>query len=392
MKNIIAFMKFVVFVFINLFVLFIPVQADVVKPALTEISVNTDGTFSIEIRASIEALLTGINGQFKNTIESPNAAHYDELRALKPKLLRQRFSLFEDDFTQTVKLFLNDEAHVLNVTKVVIPEPGYTKVPRISIITLSGNIDRSVSKLVWYYPMSYGDQAVRVRQVDEVNELWHWSDWQWIKKDVNSEPFMLDEVFTKQSIWSVIKTYTISGFYHILPRGLDHILFIIGLYLFSRKMKPLILQITMFTVAHSFSLALAMLGIINLSPQIVEPLIAISIAFVAIENIFLNSLNKNRLLIIFAFGLLHGLGFASVLSDFGMPDDDFIKALVSFNVGVELGQLSIVLMMTFFISYWIKNDKIYRQFIVIPASSLIALVAIYWTWERIEISAILALF
>ena len=385
-------MKFVVFFIINLFIILIPVQADVVKPALTEISVNTNGTFSIEIRASIEALLTGINGQFKNTNDSPNAAHYDELRALKPDLLRQRFSLFEDDFTQTIKLYLDDAANDLMVASVVIPEPGYTKVPRISIITLTGSIDRSVSKLVWYYPISYGDQAVRVRQVDEVNEEWHWSDWQWIRTDMNSEPFMLDEVFTKQSIWSVIKTYTVSGYKHILPLGLDHILFIIGLFLFSRHMKPLILQITMFTIAHSFSLALAMLGIINLSAQIVEPLIAISIAFVAIENIFLNSLNKNRLVIIFGFGLLHGLGFASVLSDFGMPDDDFIKALVSFNVGVELGQLSIVLMMTFFISYWIKNDRIYRQFVVIPASSLIAFVALYWTWERIELSAISALF
>ncbi len=385
-------MNKVVFVIISVYMSLISVQADVVKPALTEISVNTDGFFSIEIRTSVEALLTGINGRFKNTQDSPNAAHYDELRALKPKELRERFALFEDDFRQAIKLYFDDETQNLNVSKVVIPQPGYTKVPRTSTITLTGTIDRSVQKLVWYYPNSFGDQAVRVRQVDEENEKWHWSDWQWITTDVESEPFMLDEVFTKQSILQVVKTYTVSGYKHILPYGLDHILFITGLFLFSRKMKPLILQVTMFTVAHSFSLALAMLGIINLSPQIVEPLIAISIAYVAIENIFLHKLNTNRLFIIFAFGLLHGLGFASVLTDFGMPDDDFIKALVSFNVGVEIGQLSIILMMYLFLSYWIKNDNTYRKFAVVPISSVIALVATYWTWERIDIAALSSLF
>lgn len=385
-------MKFILILAFNFIVFLMPSYADVVKPALTEISVNTNETFSIEIRTSIEALLTGINGQYKNTKDSPNAAHYDELRVLSPKLLRERFKLFEDDFTESIKLILDDKQQTVVIAQVTIPEPGYPKVPRTSIITLTGDIDRSVAKLVWYYPNSFGDQAVRVRQVDEVNEQWHWSDWQWIKTDVNSEPFYLDKVFTKQSIWQVIKTYTISGFQHILPYGLDHILFIIGLFLFSRKMKPLIWQVTMFTVAHSFSLALAMLGVINLSAQIVEPLIALSIAYVAIENIFLSKLNKNRLFIVFAFGLLHGLGFASVLSDFGMPDDDFIKALVSFNIGVEIGQLAIVLMMFFFISVWFKSDKIYRQWVVVPVSSIIALVAVYWTWERIDIASLSVLF
>ena len=385
-------MKYLLLLILNIFSLVISIQADVVKPALTEISVNTDGSYQIEIRTSIEALLTGINGQFKNTKDSPNADHYDELRALKPEPLQQRFKLFEDEFKDSIKLYFDGEVQNSIISSVVIPEPGYTKVPRTSIITLSGKIDRSISELIWYYPSSFGDQAVRVRQVDAVNEKWHWSDWQWIRTDMNSEPFLLNEVFTKQGIWQVVKTYTVSGYQHILPYGLDHILFIIGLYLFSRKMVPLVWQITMFTVAHSFSLALAMLGIINVSAQIVEPLIAISIAYVAIENIFLNRLNKHRLFIIFGFGLLHGLGFASVLNDFGMPDDDFIKALISFNVGVEIGQLSIVLMMTFFVSIWIKNDKIYRNLIVIPASSAIAIMALVWTWERIEIDALLSLF
>lgn len=381
-------MKKLLLLIISLSVLSIQAKADVVKPALTEISVNTNGSYSIEIRISIEALLTGINGQFKNTTESPNSDHYDELRELQPNELRERFRLFEDEFKESVVLYLDGKEQKFDISKVDIPLPGYTKVPRTSIIILSGKIDRSVSQLVWYYPNRFGDQAVRVRQVDEKNELWHWSDWQWIKTDVKSDVFNLDEVFTKQSVWQVVKTYTISGFQHILPYGLDHILFIVGLFLFSRQLKPLIWQVTMFTIAHSVTLALAMLGFISLSAQIVEPLIALSIAYIAIENIFLQHLNKHRLAIIFVFGLLHGLGFASVLNDFGMPQEDFVKALISFNVGVEIGQLAIVLAMTLFIAHWIKNDKHYRQFIVIPLSSVIALVALYWTWERFDINAL----
>ncbi len=384
-------MKYLLLIILSLYALS-PATADVVKPALTEISVNTNGSYQIEIRTSIEALLTGINAQYKNTTDSPNSEHYDELRKLKPKQLLQRFKLFEEDFKEAITLYFDGVKQSFVVSNIAIPEPGYTKVPRTSIITLSGHIDRSISSLIWYYPSRFGDQAVRVRQVDEINEKWHWSSWQWIKTDVHSEPFLLSDVFTKQTIWEVIKTYTVSGFQHILPYGLDHILFIVGLFLFSRKMKPLIWQVTMFTLAHSFSLALAMLGIINVSAQIVEPLIALSIAYIAIENIFLNKLNRSRLFIIFGFGLLHGLGFASVLTDFGMPEDDFIKALISFNVGVEIGQLSIVLMMAFLVSIWIKNDKTYRNIIVIPVSSVIAIVAIFWTWERIEIEALLTLF
>ena len=365
------------------FLLSSSLQADVVKPALTEITVNTNGTFRIEVRTSIEALLTGINGRYKNTKDSPNAAHYDELRELKPELLAQRFDLFKDDFTDQIKIELDGELLSKEISEVEIPEPGYTKVPRTSVIVLEGTVDRSKKVLRWYYPNSFGDQAVRVRQVDEANEKWHWSDWQWIKTDTFSEPFNLTDVFTKQSLWSVIKTYSVSGFQHILPYGLDHILFILGLFLFSRHLKPLLWQVTMFTIAHSLTLALAMLGYISLPANIVEPLIALSIAYVGIENIFIKNLAKVRLAIIFGFGLLHGLGFASVLSDFGMPSDDFLKALISFNLGVEIGQLAIVLA-AFCLVFWIKNEKKYRQIVVIPASLIISIVALYWVWERIE--------
>jgi len=361
------------------------VWADVVKPALVEISVKTDGTYHIEVRASIEALLTGINARYRNTQEAPNAAAYDELRALPSDELEIAFKPFEGKFTQQVELLFDGEAVPLSVTRLDIPEPGYTKVPRISVITLEGDIDRTASSVVWYYPERFGDNAVRVRQVDEVNEKWHWSDWQWLRNDAHSTPFSLTEIFTQQPVTQVISTYMQLGFEHILPKGKDHLLFILGIFLLSVHMRPLLWQVTMFTVAHTLTLGLSMRGIINLPANIVEPLIALSIAYIGVENVFAHSLHKSRLVIVFLFGLLHGMGFASVLADFGMPDDAFLTALISFNVGVELGQLTVILLAFLAVGIWFRNKPWYHAYIVVPSSTAIAITGLYWTWDRIVI-------
>ncbi|MGB5540509.1 MAG: HupE/UreJ family protein [Gammaproteobacteria bacterium] len=360
-------------------------RADVVKPALVEISIDASGTYRVEVRASIEALLTGINSRYRNTQEAPNADAYDALRVLQADALQAAFEPFRQQFTEQVQLLFDDRPSPLSVTRVEIPEPGYTKVPRISVIHLEGEIARSVQSVRWYYPQAFGDNAVRVRQVDEANEKWHWSDWQWLRKDEPSEPFSLTEVFTRQPVTSVIATYTVAGFDHILPRGLDHILFILGIFLLSVKLRPLLLQVTMFTVAHTITLGLSMSGIFSLPAIIVEPLIALSIAWIGIENIFARTLHRSRLALVFGFGLLHGMGFASMLKDFGMPDHAFFTALLSFNVGVEFGQLTVITLAFLAVGLWFADRAWYRQVVVVSGSLAIAAVGLYWTYDRIMI-------
>lgn len=360
------------------------VSADVVRPALIEISVYTTGQVKVEIRTSIEALLTGINGRYQNTQQAPNAEEYDRYRVMSSEQLREAFERFKKPLIERLDLRLDDQSIDLQVSKVDIPVPGYTKVPRISVITLEGESSRDRKQLTWYYPLEFGDHATRVRQVDEDNEQWHWSDHQWIKKDVYTQPYSLDEIFTRQSLWSVVKTYTVSGFQHILPLGLDHILFVLGIFLLSTRMKPLLWQVTMFTIAHSITLSLSMLDIVSLPARVVEPLIALSIAYVAIENLFSPKLHRSRLWIVFGFGLLHGLGFASILAEFGMPRDDFALALISFNIGIEFGQLAVILIAFLGLTVWFKNKQLYRHVVVIPLSVLISLTGFYWFWERLE--------
>jgi len=186
----------------------------------------------------------------------------------------------------------------------------------------------------------------------------------------------------KLSRTDIFRVYLQLGFTHIIPLGFDHILFILSLFLLSPKLKTIIWQATAFTIAHSITLGLAMYDIVKAPSHIIEPIIALSIMFVAVENIITDKLKPTRIIIVFAFGLIHGLGFAGVLKDLGLPQREFINALISFNVGVELGQITIILGAWWLFGKWFNQKPWYRQRIVNPLSLLIAIIALYWTIER----------
>ena len=152
----------------------------------------------------------------------------------------------------------------------------------------------------------------------------------------------LSRTFTQPTRLEIVRQYLWLGYTHILPKGLDHILFVLGIFLLSPRLKTMLLQVTAFTIAHSITLGLSMYGIVSLPSRVVEPLIALSIAYVAIENLVTRELKPWRLALVFMFGLLHGLGFAGVLRELGLPRDEFLTALLTFNLGVEGGQLTII--------------------------------------------------
>src|SRR6478736_3913803 len=173
------------------------------------------------------------------------------------------------------------------------------------------------------------------------------------------------------------------GYLHILPNGFDHILFVIGLCLLSNNIKIIAYQATAFTIAHSITLALSLKGIIAAPTSLVEPLIALSIAFIAVENIMMKELKSWRVVVIFLFGLIHGMGFASSLNEIGLPRNQFLESVAFFNLGVELGQLSIIILMYGLMIRFFGERCWYRTRIVFPLSAIIAFVAFYWTIERI---------
>ncbi|MGI4761579.1 MAG: HupE/UreJ family protein [Janthinobacterium lividum] len=194
---------------------------------------------------------------------------------------------------------------------------------------------------------------------------------------------VIDADLSKLSRTQIFWTYIQLGFTHILPLGFDHILFIISLYILEPKLKPVLFQATAFTVAHSITLGLAIYGLIQPPSSVVEPIIALSILFVALENILTTKLSPWRLALVFGFGLIHGMGFASALTGLGLPKKDYFGSLISFNVGVELGQVTIIMLCWLLIGRWAAARPWYRARVVVPVSIIIGLVAAYWTVDRL---------
>jgi hypothetical protein len=180
---------------------------------------------------------------------------------------------------------------------------------------------------------------------------------------------------------AALAQYSVFGFTHILPKGLDHVLFVVGLYLGARSFRTLLVLVTCFTLAHSITLGLATLGIVRVPANIVEPLIAASIAWIAVENLWIATA-RYRPFVVFGFGLLHGMGFASALRELKLPQGDFLLSLVSFNLGIEFGQL-VVVAMAMLLTWRFRNRLWYRKRIVVPLSLAIAAVALVWTVQRV---------
>lgn len=198
------------------------------------------------------------------------------------------------------------------------------------------------------------------------------------------DTFVLDEPPPKPL--AVAARYTRSGIAHIAI-GYDHIAFVVALLLWARRFWPVAKVVTAFTIAHSITLALAVLDVVSLPPALVEPLIAASIVWVAAENFFFRDVAR-RWRIAFALGLVHGFGFAGVLREFGLPPDALALALAFFNVGVEIGQIAIVCAA---VPALLAIDRLTggersARLVVMPASAAIAALGAWWLAERTLLS------
>jgi len=183
------------------------------------------------------------------------------------------------------------------------------------------------------------------------------------------------------SVGAVVPEYFGIGFTHVLPDGPDHILFLLGLFFLTRDFSVLLIQMTLFTLAHSLTLGLSLYGVLSVPSGVVEVAIALSIAFIAIENLFCDGLSRWRPWVVFGFGLIHGLGFAHSFGMRPVAAGDFLPALFSFNVGIECGQIAVIGIAYAAVAVWWKRD-FYRTLIARPASVMIAASGLYWAVER----------
>jgi hydrogenase/urease accessory protein HupE len=171
------------------------------------------------------------------------------------------------------------------------------------------------------------------------------------------------------------------GIEHILT-GYDHLVFLLGLILISNRVRPLLLVITAFTVAHSITLGVSTLQLWSPGTRFVEPAIALSIAYIGVENWFVKDVSR-RWLITFPFGLIHGFGFAGALRQISLPHKEIPLALLSFNVGVEAGQFA-VLIVTLPVIFWLRRHRWFLDRGVHAVSGAIAFAGILWFLVRVS--------
>ena len=362
-------------------------EAHQLRPAIVNLEFTQNGSVKVHIQTNLESLIAGINSNHDDTDDSPQAERYNQLRALSSKQLSSEFELVAEATISQFNLAFDSIKSDLSFVKLGIPETGNLNKSRLSDLYLLALIppakqqtDQSVNQYVtWQYPQNFGNNIAHFfYDKTPLEKTSHW-----LTNGATSPKFELNTAYVAKTFSQVAIEYTILGFEHIVPKGTDHILFVLGLFLLSVRLRPLLLQVTAFTLAHSITLGLTIYGAISLSPSVIEPLIALSIVAVGVENVFVKELKTRRVVIVFLFGLLHGMGFAGVLSGLGLPESDFLTALIFFNLGVEAGQLAVIATAFLLVFWLLKNPQRYRQWVVIPTSILISLIGILWTYERI---------
>jgi hydrogenase/urease accessory protein HupE len=324
-------------------------------------------TYEVEIVTDAATLVEKLEASAGES-SSPNA---------DPARLQSLLTSYDEKFRQRVKLAFNaSDAHPA-IAYSVAPATDATA-PAVANIRLTGEIPADARRFTWTYGWTFASYALTVRGAVSENVTI-----QWLEGGQTSAPLALTAPAPAgrlETAWRYLKL----GFAHIVPYGLDHMLFVLGIYLLSRRARSVLWQVSAFTVAHSITLGLSMYGVVAVSPSIVEPMIALSIAYVAIENIFLSELKAWRVALVFAFGLLHGMGFAGALKELGLPRSEFVTALLTFNVGVEAGQLAVISAAFILVGWHCAHRAWYRSRIVIPASTLIACTAVFWTIQRLS--------
>lgn len=365
----------VFFIFAILFSLKVAaVKAHEISPSILDLSISSN-VVQLKLRLSVEAILADVNlSETDNTNFSQNSFKYDELRSLNPEEIKNYFSNRWSDLAPLIQVNQSGRALELNFSELSVPEIGNLELTRISHLYIEAEL-KNTDPISFSWDPKFG--PVVVRQMGVQNGIT-----QFLQNGDKSDLIYFNDNVQYNKL-NAFLDYIPVGFEHIIPKGWDHIIFVLGLFFFSTKLRPLIWQISAFTVAHTFTLALGSIGYIKIIPEIVEPLIALSIVFIAVENIFFDRLSKWRPIVIFIFGLLHGLGFASVLGEFGLPDGFFITALLGFNLGVEIGQLTVVLLAFITLGYWFNKKDYYQISIANPISIIIGLVGAYWFIERV---------
>ncbi len=353
-----------------------------IKPSIADFTYD-EKYLNFKIRLNAELILSNIDAStVSNTDSSSLREIYDKFRILSKKDLEEMFQNSWSEISSNINIKINNESKIITLIKTEVEDIKNFEISRDTHVYLRVLLDKNSEQFTFRWVKNYGPIILRENNNNKVeDELVT----EYLQSGIESSQFSFKENNFSKTFNSFAKFFVL-GIQHIIPKGLDHILFIFGLFLFSSSLKKLISQITIFTIAHSITLIFVSLSLMRINPQIVEPIIALSIVYIGLENIFKKHIKEYlRYVVILFFGLLHGLGFALVLSDIGYKSSDLFVNLISFNLGIEVAQISIVLALYLLIALNFAKNKNYRIFFQVPSSILISSVGLYWFFERINL-------
>jgi len=353
-------------------------HAHSIKPSIVEYRIF-DKNIELNLSINAEVFLSGIDAsKFIDTANAPQVKLYDELRKLQIDELESKIRDSIDSLKDSVYLKVDQKMLSLNLDEINVQDVEDEENIRITIISFKTTAPEDGKTITFAWKKELGSLIFRDFSMEIDND--GKASTTWLKAGEKTAPIPLAD--RKSNMATIIFPAIQQGIKHIIPGGLDHILFVLGLFFFSYKIGPLLSQVTIFTIAHSITLILGSLGYIYLPPVFVEAIIAASIVWIGLENVVRTKLNISRIGIIFCFGLLHGLGFAYMFTQIGLEGSDYLINLFSFNLGVEVGQL-LVLTPFILITPILSRISWYRVAVSIPASIIIALFGVKMFIERV---------
>jgi HupE / UreJ protein len=337
------------------------------------LEVRADGAWLADVRCDVDALALGVSAT------ADSAALAAEIEALSPADRDALVARLATIVARRIRVRFDGEPAPFETT---LPEKGRPRGPGELpsalglFVRLAGRVPEGARHVTFFASRAFPPVRLVVVRPGEVS-----GPVEVVTSGAESRPVALAGERSPVTAGETFRRFAVLGVTHILPYGLDHVLFVVGLALLSPRLRPLLAQVTAFTLAHTLTLALSSYGVVTLPSRLVEPLIALSIAYVGVENAVSPRLRPSRLALVFAFGLLHGLGFAGVLAEMGLPDRHRLAALLAFNVGVEIGQLAVIGLALGALALWALAGRS-RQVVVRPVSLGIAAIGLLWTVQR----------